>query len=150
MKMTKERRQFLIKNIIKENEVETQEQLVELLNAQGMEITQATVSRDIKELHLAKVPGSEGKLKYKFIEGTNSISNFQKLQRKIQDVVVKIDCVNCMVLIKTLPGNAHVVGVLLDDMKWEEMLGCVCGNDTCLVICKTPEDATKLYERIAS
>lgn len=148
MAISKEKRQFIIKKVIRENEVETQEQLVILLKELGMNVTQATISRDIKELHLIKVPGSEGRMKYQVLEGNSPDNHLEKLKRKIEDVVIKIDCVNHLILLKTLPGNAHVIGVLLDDLKWNEMIGCVCGNDTCLIISKSPEDAETIYERI--
>ena len=148
MAISKEKRQFIIKNVIRENEVETQEQLVILLKELGMNVTQATISRDIKELHLIKVPGSEGRMKYQVLEGNSPDNHLEKLKRKIEDVVIKIDCVNHLILLKTLPGNAHVIGVLLDDLKWNEMIGCVCGNDTCLIISKSPEDAETIYERM--
>lgn len=148
MAISKEKRQLIIKKVITENEVETQEQLVSLLKALGLNVTQATISRDIKELHLIKVLGSAGKMKYQVLEGTKRENHLQKLKRKIEDVVIKIDCVNNLILLKTLPGNAHVIGVLLDDLKWDEMIGCVCGNDTCLIISKSQEDAQVLYERM--
>lgn len=148
MAISKEKRQFIIKKVIRENEVETQEQLVILLKELGMNVTQATISRDIKELHLIKVPGSEGRMKYQVLEGNSPDNHLEKLKRKIEDVVIKIDCVNHLILLKTLPGNAHVIGVLLDDLKWKEMIGCVCGNDTCLIISKSPEDAETIYERM--
>ena len=148
MAISKEKRQFIIKKVIRENEVETQEQLVILLKELGMNVTQATITRDIKELHLIKVPGSEGRMKYQVLEGNSPDNHLEKLKRKIEDVVIKIDCVNHLILLKTLPGNAHVIGVLLDDLKWNEMIGCVCGNDTCLIISKSPEDAETIYERM--
>lgn len=148
MKLSKDRRHFLLKKIIEEHEVEKQEQLVELLNEQGLEVTQATVSRDIKELNLAKVPTSSGNLKYIVMMNKNLNTQYQKLQRKIQEVVEKIDCVDHLIVIRTLPGNAHVIGALLDEMQWEEMLGCVCGNDTCLIITRTVEDREQLYMRL--
>ena len=148
MAISKEKRQFIIKKVIKENTVETQEQLVSLLKSLGMNVTQATISRDIKELNLIKVPGSEGRMKYKILEGNNRENHLQKLRRKIQDVVIKVDCVNNLILLKTLPGNAHVIGVLLDELKWDEMIGCVCGNDTCLIIVRSPEDVETICDRI--
>ena len=148
MKLNKDRRHFFLKKIIEEHEVEKQEQLVELLNANGMEVTQATISRDIKELNLAKVPTKNGTLKYAFIVNKNINTQYQKLLRKIHEVVEKIDCVDHLVVIRTLPGNAHVIGALLDEMQWDEMMGCVCGNDTCLIIARTEEDTETLYKRL--
>ncbi len=148
MKQTKDRRHFLLKKIIEEHEIEKQEQLVELLNANGMEVTQATISRDIKELNLAKVPTKNGNLKYALISNKNINTQYQRLLRKFQEVVEKIDCVDHLVVIRTLPGNAHVIGALLDEMQWEEMMGCVCGNDTCLIITRTEKDTNTIYNRL--
>ena len=148
MKITKNRRQYFLKKIINENEIETQEQLIHLLNKEGMNVTQATVSRDIKELNLVKMQTKEGKLVYRITDVNNLNTQFQKLQQKIQDVVEKVERINNLILLKTLPGNAHVIGVLLDEMQWEEMMGCICGNDTCLIITKTPEDMEVIYNRL--
>ena len=148
MKQTKDRRHFLLKKIIEEHEIEKQEQLVEWLNVNGMEVTQATISRDIKELNLAKVPTKDGRLKYALINNKNINTQYHKLLRKIQEVVEKIDCVDHLVVIRTLPGNAHVIGALLDEMEWGEMMGCVCGNDTCLIITRTEEDTNTIYNRL--
>ena len=118
MKITKNRRQYFLKKIINENEIETQEQLIHLLNKEGMNVTQATVSRDIKELNLVKMQTKEGKLVYRITDVNNLNTQFQKLQQKIQDVVEKVERINNLILLKTLPGNAHVIGVLLDEMQW--------------------------------
>ena len=148
MKQTKDRRHFLLKKIIEEHGNEKQEQLVAFLNEYGLEVTQATISRDIKELNLAKVPTKNGHLKYALISNISINTQYQKLLRKIQEVVEKIDCVDHLVVIRTLPGNAHVIGALLDEMQWEEMMGCVCGNDTCLIITRTEKDTNTIYNRL--
>ncbi|WP_042353007.1 arginine repressor [Bacillus massiliigorillae] len=146
--MSKERRQYFLKKLITEQEVETQEQLVMLLNEKGMDVTQATISRDIRELNLVKVPLTSGKFKYSFIAENNDHAQYKKLLKKTQEVVVKFDSVDNLIVLKTLPGNAHVIGVLLDNVNWDEMVGCVCGNDTCLIIARTKEDADIIYNRM--
>ncbi len=148
MNMSKERRQYFLKKLITEQEVETQEQLVMLLNEKGMDVTQATISRDIRELNLVKVPLTSGKFKYSFIAENNDHAQYKKLLKKTQEVVVKFDSVDNLIVLKTLPGNAHVIGVLLDNVNWDEMVGCVCGNDTCLIIARTKEDADIIYNRM--
>ncbi|MBE7128025.1 arginine repressor [Bacillus mycoides] len=145
--MKKEKRKRLIKQLVREYEIDTQEKLVELLEEQGVVVTQATISRVIHELNLIKTITSNGLTIYKvFTE--NSLQTDMMLKKKLGEVVVKIDYVNQLTIIKTLPGNAHVIGVLLDSLDWKEKVGCICGNDTCLVISKSQSDRKVLEERL--
>ncbi|PFN14838.1 MULTISPECIES: arginine repressor [Bacillus] len=145
--MKKEKRQRLIKQLVREYEIDTQEKLVELLEEQGVVVTQATISRDIHELNLIKTITSNGLTIYK-VFAENSLQTDMMLKKKLGEVVVKIDYVNQLTIIKTLPGNAHVIGVLLDSLDWKEKVGCICGNDTCLVISKSQSDRKVLEERL--
>ncbi|MDA2452339.1 arginine repressor [Bacillus cereus] len=145
--MRKEKRQRLIKQAVREHEIDTQEKLVELLAKKGEIVTQATISRDIRELNIIKTVSSNGLTIYKNFTGDN-IQTDMMLKKKLGEVVVKIDYINQLTIIKTLPGNAHVIGVLLDSVDWKEKVGCICGNDTCLVISKSPSDREILEERL--
>ncbi|PGO23237.1 arginine repressor [Bacillus cereus] len=145
--MKKEKRQRLIKQFVKEYEIEKQERLVELLAKKDVLVTQATVSRDIRELNLTKVPSQEGSMIYKFFSEEHLQTDI-KLKKKLREVVVKIDCVDQLMVIKTLPGNAHVIGVLFDELDWKEKIGCICGNDTCLIISQSKSDREILEERL--
>ncbi|HDR7891165.1 arginine repressor [Bacillus toyonensis] len=145
--MRKEKRQRLIKQVVREHEIDTQEKLVELLAEKGEIVTQATISRDIRELNLIKTVSSNGLTIYKNLTGDN-IQADTMLKKKLGEVVVKIDYINQLTIIKTLPGNAHVIGVLLDSLDWKEKVGCICGNDTCLVISKSQSDREILEERL--
>lgn len=145
--MRKEKRQRLIKQAVREYEIDTQEKLVELLAKKGEIVTQATISRDIRELNIIKTVSSNGLTIYKNFTGDN-IQTDMMLKKKLEEVVVKIDYINQLTIIKTLPGNAHVIGVLLDSVDWKEKVGCICGNDTCLVISKSQSDREILEERL--
>ncbi|MBY0039826.1 arginine repressor [Bacillus cereus] len=145
--MRKEKRQRLIKQAVREHEIDTQEKLVELLAKKGEFVTQATISRDIRELNIIKTVSSNGLTIYKNFTGDN-IQTDMMLKKKLGEVVVKIDYINQLTIIKTLPGNAHVIGVLLDSVDWKEKVGCICGNDTCLVISKSQSDREILEERL--
>ncbi|MBG9751202.1 ArgR family transcriptional regulator [Bacillus thuringiensis] len=145
--MRKEKRQRLIKQAVREHEIDTQEKLVELLAKKGEIVTQATNSRDIRELNIIKTVSSNGLTIYKNFTGDN-IQTDMMLKKKLGEVVVKIDYINQLTIIKTLPGNAHVIGVLLDSVEWKEKVGCICGNDTCLVISKSQSDREILEERL--
>lgn len=133
--------------MLREREIDTQEKLVELLAEKGEIVTQATISRDIRELNIIKTVSSNGLTIYKNLTGDN-IQTDTMLKKKLGEVVVKVDYINQLTIIKTLPGNANVIGVLLDSLDWKEKVGCICGNDTCLVISKSQSDREILEERL--
>ncbi|WP_416828659.1 arginine repressor [Ectobacillus polymachus] len=145
--MKKEKRQQLIKQLVKENEIGTQERLVELLKSHGVLVTQATISRDIRELHLTKVTSPSGVTIYTIFTENSPNVNMQ-LKKKLKEIVVKIDYVDRFTIIKTAPGNAHVIGALLDSLDWKEKIGSVCGNNTCLVIAPSKADSEIIKERL--
>ncbi|KOO43973.1 transcriptional regulator AhrC/ArgR [Priestia koreensis] len=145
--MNKGQRHIKIREIITTNDIETQDELVDILKNQGFNVTQATVSRDIKELHLVKVPLMDGRYKYS-LPADQRFNPLQKLKRALMDAFVKIDSAGHMLVMKTLPGNGNAVGVLLDHLDWEEILGTICGDDTCLIICRTPEDTKVIADRL--
>ncbi len=141
-------RQFKIKEIIGSKEIETQEELVEALRASGMQVTQATVSRDIKELMLAKVPIAEGRYKYSLPMEQQRQNPIHKLKRAIVDHFASIDFTENLVVLKCLPGTANTIGALIDNMEWDEVMGTICGDDTILIICRTKEQSSAMVERL--
>jgi transcriptional regulator of arginine metabolism len=144
--MNKGQRHIKIREIIANREIETQDELVENLKNSGYNVTQATVSRDIKELHLVKVPMQDGRYKYS-LPADQRFNPLQKLKRSLMDSFVSIDRANNLIVMKTLPGNANAVGALIDNLDWNEILGTICGDDTILIICRTTEDSPILSER---
>ncbi|SFC41899.1 transcriptional regulator, ArgR family [Bacillus sp. OV322] len=138
--MNKGQRHIKIREIIANNDIDTQDELVDELKSAGFNVTQATVSRDIKELHLVKVPLMDGRYKYS-LPADQRFNPLQKLRRMLIDAFVRIDSAGNLLVMKTLPGNAQAIGALMDNLDWEEILGTICGDDTCLIICRTPEDA---------
>ncbi|MGD6834805.1 transcriptional regulator AhrC/ArgR [Sutcliffiella halmapala] len=144
--MTKGQRHIKIRELITNSEVETQDELVDRLKSAGFNVTQATVSRDIKELHLVKVPMMDGRYKYS-LPADQRFNPLQKLKRSLMDAFVKLDIAGHMIVMKTMPGNANAIGVLIDNLDWPEILGTICGDDTCLIICRTPEQAEELSEK---
>jgi transcriptional regulator of arginine metabolism len=141
--MNKGQRHIRIREIITSNDIETQDELVDELKNAGFNITQATISRDIKELHLVKVPLMDGRYKYS-LPADQRFNPLQKLKRMLIDAFVRIDSAGNLLVMKTLPGNAQAIGALMDNLDWEEILGTICGDDTCLIICRTPKDAEKV------
>lgn len=145
-KLNKRKRHIKIKEIISKHDIKTQDELVQYLWKEGFQVTQATVSRDIKELHLVKVPLANGEYKYS-LPLDQTYTSLPKLQKLLTDAFVKIDYTSHLIVLKTIPGNAHAVGVLIDNLDWQEILGTICGDDTCLIIARTPEDAEMITKR---
>lgn len=144
--LNKGQRHLRIRDIITNEEVETQDQLVDKLKKAGVDVTQATVSRDIKELHLIKVPLSDGRYKYS-LPPVHRFNTEEKLRRMLTDAFVSIDSASHFIILKTLPGNAHAIGVLIDNLEWDEIMGTICGDDTCLIICRHEEDSELVRTR---
>ncbi|HAR6103726.1 transcriptional regulator AhrC/ArgR [Staphylococcus pseudintermedius] len=140
-------RHIKIREIISNEQIETQDELVKRLNDYDMNVTQATVSRDIKELQLIKVPAPSGQYIYS-LPNDRRYHPLEKLGRYLMDSFVKIDSANNLLVLKTLPGNAQSIGAILDQIDWEEVLGTICGDDTCLIICCDNPSADEIKERI--
>ncbi len=143
----KGQRHIRIRDIITHRDIETQDELVEALRESGFQVTQATVSRDIKELFLIKVPTDDGRYKYS-IPTDQRYNPIQKLKRALVDNYVQIDHTGNLVVMKCLPGTANSVAVLLDNMEWNQILGTICGDDTILMICRTEEDSQYVIKQI--
>ncbi|MDW7616083.1 transcriptional regulator ArgR [Peribacillus simplex] len=138
--MSKGQRHIKIREIITNNNIETQDGLVEELKNAGYNVTQATVSRDIKVLHLVKVSLTDGRYKYS-LPADQRFNPLQKLKRILVDAFVRIESANNLLVMKMLPGNAQAICALIDTLNWQEILGTIGGDDTCLIICRSDEDA---------
>ncbi|MCX7780233.1 MAG: arginine repressor [Negativicutes bacterium] len=128
-----------IKEIIERSVVETQEDLAEALRKEGIEVTQATVSRDIKELMLIKVPTGDGRYRYAFPPEQNVLLSQSRMERVFQDSILAIDYSVNIIVLRTPPGAAQVVAYTIDNAKWPEVIGTVAGDDTVLVVVKPAE-----------
>lgn len=131
-------RQRRILEIIENQPIETQEDLAEELRKQGFEVTQATVSRDIKELRLVKNLTSQGTYRYALPRDAYRV-NGDRMARLFQDSVVHMDYSENIIAIKTLPGTAQAVASTIDTAQWEEIIGTVAGDDTILIVVKPKE-----------
>ena len=138
--MLRNARHNKILEIISEKEVETQDELCEELAACNFSVTQATVSRDIKELHLFKVKGNKKRFRYASVnESESGISD--KMQLLFSTCVEKITPVGNLIVIKTLNGNGSNAGVVIDRLAYSEIVGTISGDDNVLIVCETPADA---------
>ena len=142
----KARRQALIREIVESQSIQTQEELADALAQHGMVVTQATVSRDIKEMHLLKVLAEDGSYRYATMDREEQGTN-ERLIRMLSDSVVSMDSANNLIVIRTLPGSAHVAGEAVDCLKWPEVLGTIAGDNTILVIVRSNEDVDAVMRR---
>ncbi|MFP4974826.1 transcriptional regulator AhrC/ArgR [Paenibacillus sp. CN-4] len=143
----KGQRHIKIREIIAQREIETQDELVEALRDSGFQVTQATVSRDIKELLLIKVPMDDGRYKYS-LPTDQRYNPIQKLKRVLVDNFVNIDASANLVVMKCLPGTANSVAALIDNIEWPQIMGTISGDDTILIICRKPEDSDTVVGQI--
>ena len=141
----KANRQEKIIEIIAEHDVETQEELAKLLNQAGYNVTQATVSRDIKALRLEKV--SDGR-KNKYIYPVNKLSEQNKYLSILKDGYVHMDQASNLVVIKTVSGMAMAVAAALDHMKLDEVVGTIAGDDTIMCATRSQTEAESLIIKI--
>lgn len=127
-------RERRICEIIAQQPVETQEDLVNLLRRQGLTVTQATVSRDIKRLGLVKVPWADGRSRYAAPERPSPADVLRRLQHAATEYVLSVDAGEDLVVVRTLTGRANAVAAAIDEMQWEDVVGTVAGDDTILVV----------------
>lgn len=144
----KSKRQQEILRIIEERDVETQDQLLSELKARGVQSTQATISRDIKELHLIKEPAGQGKYRYAVSAHRTKLNFADKLRTIFRESVLTVDNAQNIVVIKTLPGLANAAGSAVDGMDVPYLVGSLAGDDTALLIMRDTESAVDFTEEI--
>ena len=145
--MLRSNRQSKILEIINSNDVETQEELVNRLAKAGYKVTQATISRDIKELGLVKTQSESGKYKYTTVKTMDfKISN--KFINVFREAVISLVVTNNFLVIKTLVGSANAAAMVVDQMNLPELLGSLAGDDTLLLIAASEEDANGLKKKL--
>ncbi len=140
-------RQMKIRELITHHEINTQDEIVASLRDAGFNVTQATVSRDIKELQLIKSPIEDGHYRY-ILPADHKFNPLHKLKRSLNDNFLHIDAADNLIVMKCLPGTANAIGSLVDSMEWSELLGTICGDDTILMICRSKLSAEKIVSQI--
>ena len=134
--------------LINKNHIETQEELAEYLNREGFKVTQATVSRDIRDLKLTKVPTEDGRQKYA-LHQTVETEMSEKYIRVLKDGYVSMDMAQNILVIKTVSGMAMAVCAAIDSMKWNEVVGSIAGDDTIMCAIRSVEDTVKVMDKIS-
>ena len=141
-------RQQAILEIIAEKPVTTQSELAKELLARGIKTTQATISRDIKELQLVKVPTGPDSYRYARPQQIDHPRGHDRLRRLFRENVVKFDYCENLILVKTMPGAAHNVASALDQVGWKDLMGTIAGDDTILMIIKPREVVPQVVSRL--
>lgn len=143
----KTKRQSKILELIRKNDIETQEELSAYLVKEGFKVTQATVSRDIRELKLTKISMSSGKQKYAVLnDGGEDLSD--KYNRVFRDGFVSMDMAQNILVIKTVSGMASAVCAAIDAMKMDEIVGSIAGDDTIMCAVRTVEDTVAIMKKL--
>jgi transcriptional regulator of arginine metabolism len=143
----KSARQNAILELIRERDIETQEELAEALRKRSFKVTQATVSRDIRELRLIKALSPSGTYKYAIADKPeNGLS--ERFHRIFSESVLSMAHAYNQVVIKTLPGSANVAAEMVDSLHWPEILGTLAGDNTIFMIVRTAEEVDVVLRRI--
>jgi transcriptional regulator of arginine metabolism len=145
----KERRQRAILTLVATCPVHSQDELVMLLQTQGFDVTQATVSRDVKELGLAKVPikSERGDEMFKYVVPNAAANYASRLHRAMGELVWSVEGSVNLIVLRTPPGGAMMVASAVDEAAWPEILGSIGGDDTILVIVRSPEAMPHVKQR---
>ena len=143
----KSKRHVKILELIRKYEIETQEELCEKLNREGYSVTQATVSRDIRELKLTKISLNDGRQKYAVMQASRENMN-EKYLRILKDGFLSMDMAQNILVIKTVSGMAMAVAASIDAMQWPEVAGCIAGDDTIMCANRSVDDTLLVMEKI--
>lgn len=147
--MIKKLRHKAIISLIESVDVSTQEELTEKLIEQGFVVSQATISRDIKDLNLVKVEGANKKTKYVKVDLAQNKLSPQRISL-FKQITLSIESANNLIVLKTISGNASAAGMAVDEINFSQVLGTVAGDDTLLIITKTSTDAEIVVKGLKS
>ena len=140
------KRHSKIIELINTYDIETQEELAQRLEESGFVVTQATVSRDIRDLKLSKVVYGDGKQKYSLMPKQDGIS--EKYVRILKEAFISMDMAQNILVLKTVSGMAMAVAAALDSLQMNEIVGCIAGDDTMMAAIRSVDDAVVAMERI--
>lgn len=144
----KDKRHEKIIELINQYDIETQDELAEHLRNAGFQVTQATVSRDIRKLKLSKVPARDGKQKYALLNGVQHQMS-EKYVGILREAFVSMDSAQNILVIKTVSGMAMAVCAAIDSLKWNEVVGSIAGDDTIMCVIRSTDDAVKTMDKIS-
>ncbi len=146
--LSKDQRHRRIQEIIAQDSISTQAELVERLRAEGVLVTQATVSRDINELRLVRLPVGKGRHRYSLAQVSHHDTTQVELQRLFQNFVTDVDRGENIVVVRTADGHATGVAFLLDRMRRDDIVGTIAGEDTIFVVARSVQEGEVLMEEL--
>ncbi|GEM47693.1 MULTISPECIES: arginine repressor [Deinococcus] len=150
MALTKEQRQRRIQEIISREAISTQAELVKRLNDEGMNVTQATISRDINELRLVRLPIGKSKHRYALAHVANESDVMDELAKLFRSFVRDMDRGENIIVIKTAEGHANGVAYLIDKLTRDDIIGTLAGQDTIMLVARTVKDGENLLEELSA
>ena len=146
--MNKFERHYFILNLIKDNVIRTQSEITQKLREAGADVTQATVSRDIKELKLVKTSDSDNE--YRYVSMANQ--GFEDIETRLSNIfaeaVVSVEAAANIIVVKTLSGMAQAAATLIDSMEYKGIIGCIAGDDTIMTVAKSDREAGKVADQL--
>ena len=144
----KSRRQLKIQQLITTETIKTQEELAQRLLEEGFNVTQATISRDIREMGLIKIADVGDEYLYALRSESYPIDYHDRLKRMFKETVISFDSSENIVVIRTIPGNAQALALLIDNTSWKEVIGSVAGDDTIFLLVKPKEKVSTIIQRL--
>lgn len=144
----KQNRHQKIAELVSRYEIETQEELAEKLKEAGFSVTQATISRDIRQMNLSKLPGGNGRQKYVILKQEHELLADNKYIRVLRDGFVSMDMAQNILVMRTVSGMAMAVAAALDAIHFGEVVGCIAGDDTIMIAVRSVDDTKILMEKI--
>ncbi len=135
----------LIRQIVESQVIRTQEELADALKARGIRVTQATISRDIKELHLIKAMDNDGSSRYVISERSEHDVS-ERMIRLLSDSVISVDSAGNLIVVQTLSASAHVAAEAIDSLHWATIVGTIAGDNTVLIVARSDEGAHQVRE----
>jgi transcriptional regulator of arginine metabolism len=144
----KHERHQLIREIVSAHAVASQEELRQQLVRRGWEVTQSTLSRDLRELRLARIPDERGRARYSFPENGTGELDLARLERMLPELLVSVEGVQVLVVARTMKSGAQPVAEALDQLEWPDVAGTIAGDDTVLIICRSPEGRERVLKKL--
>lgn len=143
----KSTRHTAIRELVAERTVASQEDLRKLLGQRGCAVTQSTLSRDLRELRLARIPDANGRVRYAFSE-SHSEGTTPQLEHLLPQLLIGVEAVQMLAVARTVPSGAQPVAAALDGAGWSDVLGTIAGDDTVLIICRSPQARERVVRRL--
>ena len=143
----KQNRHQKIAELVSRYEIETQEELAEKLKEAGFSVTQATISRDIRQMNLSKLPAGNGRQKYVILKQEHELLADNKYIRVLRDGFVSMDMAQNILVMRTVSGMAMAVAAALDAIHFSEVVGCIAGDDTIMIAVRSVDDTKILMEK---